>query len=282
VLDEPVLPLVPAMRTLEPRADAERITPRHLLSHSAGLANPVPVSWIHPADTAGPDPDTFLAALLQRHRKLRSAPGQRSRYSNLGTLILGSAMATATGIPLVELVGREVLEPLGMTSTGFGQDAERSSRAATGYHPRRSAMKYLLPRWVRGDTVGRWTSLRPFLLDGSAYGGLLGPVDDAATFLRLHLRDGDLDGRRIVRPDTAREMRDIRSPGKRYDLGLGWFRPAADRGADPPYVEHLGGGAGSFNVMRSYPTRGVGAVVMGNATKYDVHAVARLALDASS
>jgi hypothetical protein len=30
--------------------------------------------------------------------------------------------------------------------------------------------------------------------------------------------------------------------------------------------------------MRIYPTRGVGVVVMGNATKYDVDAVASLAL----
>ena len=72
-------------------------------------------------------------------------------------------------------------------------------------------------------------------------------------------------------------MREIRVKGRRYDLGLGWFRPAKDRRADPPYVQHLGGGAGFFNVMRIYPTEGVGAVVMGNATKFDVESVARLA-----
>jgi len=43
-------------------------------------------------------------------------------------------------------------------------------------------------------------------------------------------------------------------------------------------VEHLGGGAGFFDVIRLYPTAGVGAAVMGNATKYDIDAVARLAL----
>lgn len=37
--------------------------------------------------------------------------------------------------------------------------------------------------------------------------------------------------------------------------------------------------AGFLNVMRMYPTEHVGAVVMGIATKYDVDAVARLALD---
>ncbi len=52
-------------------------------------------------------------------------------------------------------------------------------------------------------------------------------------------------------------------------LGLGWFRPASQRDADPPFGEHLGGGAGYFNVIRIYPPRPAGIVVMGNATRYD-------------
>jgi hypothetical protein len=43
-------------------------------------------------------------------------------------------------------------------------------------------------------------------------------------------------------------------------------------------VEHLGGGAGFFNLIRIYPSRGVGIAVMGNVTRYRIHAVARLAL----
>jgi CubicO group peptidase (beta-lactamase class C family) len=34
-LDRPVLPLVPELAAMKPRAWAERITPRHLLAHSA-------------------------------------------------------------------------------------------------------------------------------------------------------------------------------------------------------------------------------------------------------
>jgi len=73
-------------------------------------------------------------------------------------------------------------------------------------------------------------------------------------------------------------MRDIRVAGRRFDLGLGWFRPAKSRNADPAFVEHLGGGAGFFNVIRIYPARKVGIAVMGNATKYDIDAVASLAV----
>ena len=66
-LDAPVRPLVPAMGVLRPAAWAQGITVRYLLQHSAGLANPVPVRWIHPADGPGPDPDELLTRLLSRH-----------------------------------------------------------------------------------------------------------------------------------------------------------------------------------------------------------------------
>jgi hypothetical protein len=40
-------------------------------------------------------------------------------------------------------------------------------------------------------------------------------------------------------------------------------------------VEHLGGGSGYFTVMRLYPDRGLGFVVMGNTTRYDHEALLR-------
>ena len=42
-LDAPVAAIAPATRELLPRDQADQITPRHLLQHSAGIANPIPV-----------------------------------------------------------------------------------------------------------------------------------------------------------------------------------------------------------------------------------------------
>ena len=111
-LDRPVLSLVPELAAMKPPAWAERITPRHLLLHSAGFANPVPVRWIHPAGRPGPEPGALLNGLLARHRKLRFEPGTRSSYSNIGTLALGQAMATAGGQPYITLARDEILTPL--------------------------------------------------------------------------------------------------------------------------------------------------------------------------
>jgi len=277
-LDTPVAGQVPALRQLRPPRWASRITARHLLSHSAGLVNPIPVRWVHPADQPGPDPDVFLRGLLARHGRLRFEPGSRSSYSNLGPLIVAAALACAAGRPFPTIVEEEILGPLGMGATAFTVTPYSRPRAAVGYHPRRSPMRLLLPRWAIGEPAGQWISLRPFLVDGPAYGGLVGPAEELARFLQLHLRNGELDGTQILSPRAATQMRQITVRGRRYDLGLGWFRPASQRDADPPFVEHLGGGAGFFNLIRIYPTREVGIVIMGNVTKYPIDAVARLAL----
>ena len=89
-----------------------------------------------------------------------------------------------------------------MRATGFAYPD--GVGAATGYHPRWSPMRAMLPRWVMGEPAGRWVGFRRFLLDGSAYGGLVGTADDAARFLRMHLCDGELDGARIVSAEPRR------------------------------------------------------------------------------
>jgi CubicO group peptidase (beta-lactamase class C family) len=275
-LDAPVSALVPALRMLRPAAWADRITARHLLQHTAGLANPIPVRWIHPADRAGPDLNALLTGLLRKHPRLLFPPGTRSSYSNFSALALGSAITQAASATFEAVVKDEVLAPLRLATTGFRFAPE--CPAATGYHPRYSPLRLLLPRWAIGEASGRWLSLRPFLVDGSPYGGLVGPAEEAARFLCLHLRNGELDGVRLISPDWAIAMRQITARGKRYNLGLGWFAPTSHRAGDAQFVEHLGGGAGFYNVMRLYPAHSVGVVVMGNATKYDVDAIANLAV----
>jgi len=112
---------------------------------------------------------------------------------------------------------------------------------------------------IVGRRQGSQLALRPFLVDGAAYGGLVGNVVvDAARFARLHLRDGELDGVRVLSTAGAIQMRDLRYPGKPFDHGLAWFRrPDADPSL-PLHVEHYGAGAGFWNAMRLYPGLSLG------------------------
>jgi len=269
-LDAEVEAIVPGVL---PKA-AEPVRVRHLLQHSAGIPNPPPIRWVRPASRAAPDPDEFLRARFAHVRRLRFAPGSRSSYTNLGYLLLGAVIARASGRSFEECVQREVLEPLDMHATSFAVAevgmATGHQRLVRGAGP---LLRLALPPGLVDGRAGRFVTFRSFLVDGAPYGGLVGPVTDAARLLRLHAGGGELDGTRILSEESARLMRTISSLGKPYDVGLGWFRPSSEAGRAPAFVEHYGGGGGYHNLMRLYPESGVGVVVMGNSTAYDVDAV---------
>ena len=186
-------------------------------------------------------------------------------------------------MPFEAYVQQSVLRPLGMDHTGFGYPA--GADRATGYvkAPRivDPLLRRLLPPGIAGDRHGPYLALNPFYVDGPAYGGLVGDVLDAGRFLRMHLRDGELDGtpgpRPADRPPHAhhRPRRASRST----------TAPAGSAGppSDPEHwVEHFGAGAGFWNVMRLYPDRGLGIVIMSNSTTmYDFEPLFALLAGAS-
>jgi CubicO group peptidase (beta-lactamase class C family) len=244
---------------------------RHLLQHTAGMANPLPLRWVRPAGCE--PPDDFVADLLKRHPRVARAPGQSAKYTNLGYLALGEVIAQAAGAPYEQVVRERILTPLRMSGTGFTYlpDAEAATGHQRRLHPFNPLLHAFAPEGVIGSARGRWMTFNRFLVNGSAYGGLVGPVTDAGRFLAMHANEGELDGERILSAAAARTMQDLTAHGRKLDVGLGWFRRHTDSGS---FVEHLGGGAGFWNVMRLYPESGVGVVAMGNATSWNHQQVA--------
>jgi CubicO group peptidase (beta-lactamase class C family) len=274
-LDDPVERFLPEFP--RPRSGRPEVRVHDLLSHSAGLANPIPVRWVHPAGEAGRDPHDFALELLAKNDRLRFPAGSKAVYSNLGYIALGEVIAAASGQSYEDHVRSRILEPLSMSATGFGYPAGSERRSASGYQKRLSPMtplfRLLLPRGIVGEREGRFLSFNRFLVDGPAYGGLVGSVSDAARFVAAHLNGGELDGVRLLSPESVREMQTLRARGRKLDVGYGWFRRGADR-VKAEFWEHLGGGGGFWNMMRIYPSEGLGIVSMGNATSYDHDAVA--------
>ena len=238
-----------------------------LLTHTAGLGNPLPIRWAHSADTDPPDPEALLRRLMRRGRGYIYPIGEAARYSNLGYLAAGQIIADAARMPFENYVQQAVVQPLGLHDTGFAYDA--GADRATGYvrAPRIAdpLLRRLLPTGIAGDRHGSYLALNPFYVDGPAYGGLVGTVLDAARLLRMHLLDGELDGARVLATQTARDMRALAHAGKPFDHGTGWFRRPT--GGQGDWVEHFGAGAGFWNVMRLYPDRGLGVVAMSNSTR---------------
>jgi CubicO group peptidase (beta-lactamase class C family) len=277
-LDAPVEAYVPDL----PRPSGTSPTTRQLLTHTAGLSNPFPVRWAHAADRPAPNSHELLLRLLRRRRAFRSAPGGRARYTNLGYLLAGEVVSAAAGMPLQDYVQQAVLAPAGMHRTGYAYRPDQD--AATGYvrAPRAldPVLNRFLPPGVAAGRSGHLRALHPFYVDGPAYGGLVGDVQDAARFLRLHLGGGVVDGRRVLSTAAARQMRRISHAGRPFDHGIGWFRKPSTGRAD--WVEHFGAGAGFWNAMRLYPERDRGVVVMANTTAaYDIDDLCQAAVNLS-
>ena len=280
-LDAPVSEYLPEPPLGTPAA---RPRVRQLLSHTAGVGNPPPLRWVRPAGAAPPDPAAFLAPTLGRGRRRHAYPvGGPARYSNLGYLVLGQVIAAAAGQPFERFVTDAVLVPAGMTGTGYTRRPDVPH--ATGYVRASRAMSPLLraalPAGIVDGRQGRYVGFRPFLVNGAAYGGLVGGALDAARLAALHLGDGEIDGTRVLSPASAVAMRTIAHPGRPFDLGLGWFRPPGDRDARPAFVEHYGSGGGFWNAMRIYPDLDLGVVMMANTTRrYDIGALCAAAVAA--
>ena len=98
----------------------ERLTARHLLSHTSGLPNPIPLRWMRlDSEIAEPRTD-FYRRLIAEHGELRSLPGETMAYSNLNYLVLARVIEVTSGQSFEDYVQDQVLMPLGMRRTGFG------------------------------------------------------------------------------------------------------------------------------------------------------------------
>ena len=108
---------------------ADQITIRQILSHTAGYEDYAPQDYLIPEWTR----PTTSAALLEKwaRKPLNFDPGTRWQYSNTGYVLAGSIVEKASGRPLVEFLREKILTPLGMASAGDCND--RGPADATAY-----------------------------------------------------------------------------------------------------------------------------------------------------
>lgn len=92
------------------------VTLRQLLGHVSGLQREPDGPWWERTD--GADTDRLLADLA--FDKLAGPPWRAHHYSNLGYGLLGAVLQRVTGETWASLVGKRVLDPLGMKRTTYG------------------------------------------------------------------------------------------------------------------------------------------------------------------
>jgi len=196
--------LVEAEGPLDATYPAPReITVDDLMTHRSGLAygftSMGPIANAYQAAlgdvlTTNMDPDAWLAALGTL--PLSYAPGERFHYSH-ATDVLGFLVGRIEGKPYRTVLRERILDPLGMTDTDFWTPPEKQSRAATVYR--------------LSEETGDLTPVNfPELTSPPAFcgggGGLVSTADDYLKFARLLLGKGEVDGVRLLKPETVELM----------------------------------------------------------------------------
>ncbi|MFF3320103.1 serine hydrolase domain-containing protein [Streptomyces sp. NPDC003035] len=185
--------------------DGTRITVRHLLQHTSGIAAYDPLASVALAE---PDGTYTMATLVKEGLKRApvSAPGAGFTYSNTNYLILGMLIEKVTGLPVHEAVTRRIIEPLGLTRTVFPAPGDRAlpAPAVPGYHGARIGSFYFWSPVLSYD---------PSVF--SAAGAMISTMQDLSAFYAA------LTAGKVVSPAALAEMekaRDIGGGG--YGLGI--------------------------------------------------------------
>ena len=242
------------------------ITVRNLLTHSAGIPNPIPLRWVHLADAHGTfDRDAFFRAEYARHPEVNAAPNVRFGYSNLGYELLGEIIEAVSGTSYEEYVTRNIIDRVGIPSSELAFTID-SSRHALGYHRRLSftypILGFLIDRKaVLGDVANGWHAFRPYYMNGAAYGGLIGTAEGFAKYVQALLEPNSgllsVESRRILFTEN------VLASGKSSGMAASWFTGTLD---GEPFLDHAGGGGGYYAEIRLYPEIGRGSVLLMNRT----------------
>ena len=203
------------------------ITIQHLLTHTAGLANPYRgvtrdlYNDLRTNRKPGGTIGDYVTALSKL--PLNFEPGERWEYGP-ATDVVGRLVEVLSGMTLAEYFETKIFRPLGMEDTHFYLPRSKVSRLAALYRPDDDGKIELQES---PDENSRWVKEPHVYFSGG--GGLVSTTADYFRFHQMMLNGGELDGVRILGPRTVRLMTSnhtgdlaiwLRGPG--YGFGLGY------------------------------------------------------------
>lgn len=205
VLDAPLRNYLPKLK-LSDEDVAERVTIRHLLTHTGG--------WIGDYFNDFGNGDDALGNMVDDIDKLEQVTplGEAWSYNNVGFNIAGRVVEAVTGKPFEIVVQEMILDPLGMDMTFyFPDDVMITHRFVVGHHKDGEKVKVSRP-WAIGRA-------------GAPVGGVISTVVDLLTYARFHMSYGkSANGQKILSAKSLKEMRKPLHPASGFEqIGLSWF-----------------------------------------------------------
>lgn len=178
------------------RAARSDITLRNLLTHTAGFAYDIWNANMARYMRENEIPPMRTGRLAAFAVPLAHDPGERWEYG-VNIEMVGRLVEAVSGLDLETYLQKHILKPLGMRDTSYIPRPEWESRL-TAVHGRNADGKLEV---IASPSIDE--AKREFFPGG---GGLFSTVSDYLRFLRALLNGGELDGARILKPETVALM----------------------------------------------------------------------------
>lgn len=181
-LDAPVSRYLPDLNFKNPWAEVSGVTVRQLLDHTAGLND----AYMWQLFSERPEPDTPLVYAFpdpQKQLQIRSRPGTRFSYSNMGYTLLGMIIESVVKDRYETYLDKQVLAPLGMHDSTFGFTTQAGETADP------------MLAWGHVDDGSHYVASPVFLRPAGQFTSTAG---DLARFAEFLLGDGVIGSQQFV------------------------------------------------------------------------------------
>ncbi len=189
-LDDPVASLLPDVTFDNTWEATDPVRLHHLLDQTSGLDD----ARLWQVFTLQATPDTPLSEVFTRDPgvlKVRSRPGTRTSYSNMGYTLVGRVIEAVTGERYESFLAKKLLAPLGMHDSTFGfvtqEGPGADTRLAMG-HFEGGATQAAVPLYLRPG--GQFTTT----------------ASDMGLFVRFLMSNGEIDGKPFIASHLLRAM----------------------------------------------------------------------------
>jgi len=259
-LDEDINSYLP-FKIINPNCPNDKITLRHLATHTSGLVDRHPIYSDHYFyNGKKPEPlGEFLKSYFVQGGKyysndnfLNAKPGENRAYSNIGAGLAGYIIELQTGIKLNDYAKKYIFKPLKMSNTGWALSEIKIKNHSKLYRK-------------KGDNIEQ---IQFYELTTYPDGGVRTSVSELSKFFICLLNDGKYKKTRILKSETVEEMlhfqyTETNKPEnvniKKLNQGIFW---ATKLGATR--IGHNGSDPGVRTFMLSDLSKEIGVIIFFN------------------